>query len=65
MKDFVDQARVRRNIHLNGYTIHGWARTRGFSIDTVKNVLYREWGVEPVGKTAGRIIRQLKKEKLL
>ena len=57
------RAEVIEAIHDKGMTVNGWARTRGFSKNTVKNVLYRD-SVGDEGKVTMAIIEALRKEGL-
>jgi len=60
-----DQKRIVKNIHSRGMTLNGWARSRGFSVDTVKNAVYRAWGIGAVGPVTTEIIAQMRKEDLV
>ena len=60
-----EQKKVRQNIRASGMTISGWARVNGFSIDTVKNVLYRSWGLGHHGEKSQEIIDQLREDNFL
>lgn len=59
-----EQGGAVASIHAAGMTVTGWARSREYSPDTVKNVLYRRWGRGQVGPTAAEIVTQLKAEGL-
>ena len=59
-----DQKKIVEKIHSRGMTLNGWARSRGFSVDTVKNAVYREWGIGNVGPVTSEIIAQMRKEDL-
>ena len=59
-----EQKAAVANIHAAGMTVNGWARTRKFKKDTVKNVLYRGWGRGFVGPVAQTIIAKLREEGL-
>lgn len=60
-----DQGKIVERIHAKGMTLNGWARSRGFSIDTVKNCMYRKWGLGEVGPVTAKIIEKLKEEGLV
>ena len=60
-----EQREAVARIHGGGMTVKGWARTRGFSIHTVQNVLYRQWGRGAVGPVATLIIEKLLEEGLV
>jgi len=61
-----EQTRAKKNIPAAGMTVTGWARTRGFCVETVKNVLYRDWGLgAEVGPVAGEIVAKLREEELV
>lgn len=65
IKNKQHQVEIRSRLYDSGMTVSGWARSRGFNLDTVRNVLYRGWGFGEVGPKAKEIVDQLKKEKLL
>lgn len=59
-----DQRAVVEKIHRQGMTVNGWARTRGFSVDTVKNALYRGVGRGSVGPVVAKVQAKLREEGL-
>ena len=59
----LDQVKTVDKIKRQGMTVTGWARTRGFSVHTVKNILYRDGGDD--GPVARQIIKKLRDEGLM
>jgi lambda repressor-like predicted transcriptional regulator len=60
------QQQAVEKIRERGMTVAGWARAKGFSLNTVKNVLYRQWGRgDTVGPVAESIIKALRKDGLI
>lgn len=64
-KNKEDQRKTVEKIHAMGMTVNGWARTRGFTKDQVKNALYRDWGIGEVGPSTQELIDKMREEKLM
>jgi len=60
-----EQKRIPGKMKAKGLTLFGWARSRGFSPDSVKNVVYRDWGLADRGPVSQSIEKALREEDLV